>query len=110
MEVLLGEMKPPKVDWCAELERWEKTGLSAAAYCRERGLTYSTFGYYKRKKETAVRPQLVALGEFGRADHQALRPSGVAVRMDGSCCAVAVTRDFDEPTLLRVLAIVGQAR
>jgi hypothetical protein len=55
------------VDWIKHIESWRSSGLSQAAYCRQRGLNYRTFtvrlsAYRKNRKEThASRPATTAL-------------------------------------------------
>lgn len=44
------------VDWIKHIESWQSSGLSQAAYCRQRGLNYKTFtvrlsAYRKNRKE-----------------------------------------------------------
>jgi len=109
MEVVLGEVKPSHVDWEVELDSWEKSGLSGAAYSRERGLAYSAFGYHKRKRESMVPPQLVALTEKGGQDRAESKESGVVIGLEGSCYRVLVASGFDEKTLIRVLSLLAKA-
>lgn len=33
--------------WAGEIAKWEASGQSGIAYCREQNLKYSTFGYWK---------------------------------------------------------------
>ncbi|HLG20196.1 MAG TPA: hypothetical protein VI895_10345 [Bdellovibrionota bacterium] len=35
--------------WAEEITKWEASGKSALAYCRELNLKYSTFGYWRRQ-------------------------------------------------------------
>jgi hypothetical protein len=34
--------------WRARIEEWRGSGLSQSRYCRERGISLATFGYWKR--------------------------------------------------------------
>ena len=40
--------------WQRHLDRWERSGLSQAAFCRRHGLKPVTFSWWKRKLGTAV--------------------------------------------------------
>lgn len=47
------------VDWDQQIQAWQRSGLSQAAYCREQGLSYGTFTmrlsvYRKRMADAAV--------------------------------------------------------
>ena len=57
MEAVREQVETEGVNWEQELTRFEESGLSGAAYCRERNLRYSTFGYHKRKKDTVAKPK-----------------------------------------------------
>jgi len=38
-----------QAEWQHILERFEASGMTQAAFCREQGLSVSTFGYWKRR-------------------------------------------------------------
>ena len=40
--------------WQRHLDRWGRSGLSQAAYCRRHGIKAVTFGWWKRKLGAAV--------------------------------------------------------
>lgn len=43
--------------WQGHLDRWERSGLSQAAFCRRHGLKAVTFAWWKRKLGTGVASQ-----------------------------------------------------
>ena len=60
--------------WQGHIERWQQSGQSQQAYCREQDLSYFRFQYWRRK-----------LREHEQRDVQRTRPSGfVPVAADGS--------------------------
>ena len=43
-------------DWRSIFAEQEASGESGKAYCRARGIAYSTFGYWRRKLKNRQRP------------------------------------------------------
>jgi len=44
-------MSDRTVYWQGLIKSWARSRLSQAAFCRKRGLSYATFGYWKRRLE-----------------------------------------------------------
>jgi hypothetical protein len=78
--------------WQRHLDRWERSGLSQAAFCRRHGLKAVTFGWWKRKLTTA-RAHIRRRGAVaGRACSVARRADFVEVALSGAGMAeVAMT-------------------
>lgn len=53
--------------WEQQLTAWQASGLSAAAFCREHGLVYHQFIYWRHKLTQAPRLQADASSGFARA-------------------------------------------
>ena len=91
--------------WQEVVAAWEGSGLSQAAFCRERGLCLASFGYWRRRLREAV-------GEVGFAEvaigdlAEAAAGSGVRLVV-GDGVVVALDVGFDEMTLRRLLQVVG---
>jgi len=92
---------------------YETRGLSRIEFCRDRGLTLSTFNRYlkrsRARQAAAAGVNLVAL-EL-RGTHRAGRQredSGVAVALAGGR-RIEVARGFDGPTLIELLALLERA-
>ena len=75
--------------WQQQLAAWQATGQSGAAFCREHGLTYHRFCYWRRKLITAQLPQTTSSSGFARVvsaqspvveELSLSLPSGIAIR------------------------------
>ncbi len=108
MEAVREQVETEGVNWEQELTRFEESGLSGAAYCRERNLRYSTFGYHKRKKDTVAKPKLVALSPLNARPVGEQKPAGIGIRMDGVGYRITLRSGFDEETLLRALSVMAR--
>ncbi len=42
-------MTSKQAQWAGRVAQWRSSGLSQAAWCREAGLSLSSFGYWQRK-------------------------------------------------------------
>lgn len=93
-----------------KLERWSvvvaeraESGLSVAAFCRERGLAAWQFHYWRRR-----------LGEVAEASSGgfvevvvAAEEEGSGVRVEVGGVSIVVSRGFDQATLSAVLKVVA---
>jgi hypothetical protein len=43
------DTKQKQALWRARIDEWRESGLSQSRYCRERGISLATFGYWKRR-------------------------------------------------------------
>jgi hypothetical protein len=98
-------------------EAYRTSGKRRADFCRERGLTLSTLDYYLRRDRPAVgndagqqhagkvelaQQRLVPVRLVGLA---AAKPSGLVVEL-GNGRRIEVRADFDEASLLRLIALL----
>lgn len=71
--------------WQTHLDAWRQSGLSQAAYCKQHGLSLSSFGYWLHRRvepvrSTAALPILVAKPSL--ETHLEVRlPNGWSVRL-----------------------------
>lgn len=42
--------------WVAQVEAWQRSGMTQAAFCRARGLSVKSFGYWRRKQAQGLAP------------------------------------------------------
>lgn len=74
--------------WQTHLDAWRQSGLSQASYCKQHGVSLSSFGYWlhrraKSTSPTAAVPILVAKPSI--ETHLEVRlPNGWSVRLPGS--------------------------
>jgi hypothetical protein len=93
--------------WTSLLDEWKKSGLSAAAFCRERQLSESMFWFWKReiplrhrrnarsrsRRRAPVRlvpVRIVAEPSRKRVPIELIAPGGMTVRLSAGFDAVAL--------------------
>ena len=80
--------------WQTHLDAWRQSGLSQAAYCKQHGLSLSSFGYWLHRRaepvrSTAALPILVAKPSL--ETHLEVRlPNGWSVRLAASAESLQV--------------------
>ena len=105
--------------WQRHLDRWERSGLSQAAFCRRHGLKAVTFGWWKRKLATG-RTQIRRRGaDAGRASSVTRRTDFVEVAMSAGMAAYEVVlsrgvvlrlpADFDPDRVSQLIEVVRAA-
>ena len=106
--------------WQRHLDRWERSGLSQAAFCRRHGLKAVTFGWWKRKLATG-RTHIRRRGaDAGRASSMARRTDcveGALTRAGMAAYEVVLSpgvvlrlpADFDPDRVSQLIAVVKAA-
>jgi len=106
--------------WQGHLDRWARSGLSQAAFCRRHGLKAVTFGSWKRKLVTG-RSHIRRRGAgAGRASSVGRRTDFVEVAMTGAGMAayevvlsggvvLRLPADFDPDRVAQLIAVVESA-
>lgn len=84
MDKVTGKVVRAKTDWATLVEACEKSGQSAAVFCRERGIAYSLFLYHRGKiLKMRHGVQSIARSSLGMSIS---RTGGfIPVRVDESC-------------------------
>ena len=79
-------MQDKREQWRARVARWHDRSLSQAAYCREHGLSVSSFGYWRRRLRAAagdgagrVLPIVLAASPVETAPLRVQLPSGMSL-------------------------------
>ena len=49
------------LEWENHLKSWKRSGLSKAAYCRQKEISYHGFNYWKRRMEKSQPPSSITL-------------------------------------------------
>ena len=92
-----------RAHWREVMDAWRESGLSKAAFCRERGIGQHLFYYWQRRLGEGASP----VGEgFTRVEVVDPAASGVRLRLV-SGLVLELEPGFDEGTLARVLRVVG---
>lgn len=86
--------------WIPQVEQWRGSGLSAAAWCRENGIVYSQFLYWRQRIAQETGQPFIELTEA-----QDPRESGIEIETRGITLRLA--RGFDSTELLRCLQVIG---
>jgi hypothetical protein len=94
--------------WSSILDEWKASGLSGAAFCRERGITYWNFTAWKRRLQVVKENpcQFVAVEFEKDVDRQ---DCGVDVML-GQGLRLVLARGFDEEEMLRAIAALQGAK
>ncbi len=106
--------------WQRHLDRWARSGLSQAAFCRRHGLKAVTFGWWKRKLATGRAPIRRRGAVAGRASSVAFRRDFVEVAMTSAGMAayevvlsrgvvLRLSAEFDPDRVSQLIAAVESA-
>lgn len=102
--------------WRGHVAACEVSGASSAQYCREHGLSYSGYQWWKRELKrrdggVGTRPEGRAFAEV-RLPSSALPSVGLGALIEISVAGsrrIHVHPGFDEETLVRVVAVLERA-
>lgn len=86
--------------WITQVGRWKGSGLSAAAWCRENGVDYPQFLYWRERIAKRGAESFVEL-----TDAKSSEESGIELEAQG--VTVRLTKGFDSFDLLRCLRVIG---
>lgn len=116
--------------WSSHWAAWRSSGLSQRAYCREHGLSYSAFGYWRSRVNGRLSEVMAPTPTFipvlfetagncetlGSVDSSVYsvpigsgRGAGIEIRLAHGR-AIVVDGDFDDALLARVIRVVEQAQ
>lgn len=91
-------MQGKREQWSARVAQWRDSGLSQTAYCREHGLSVSSFGYWRRRLHAAagegvgrVLPIVVAASPADAASLRVQLPGGVWLHLSDQADPVRVS-------------------
>ena len=95
--------------WEAHIERWQHSGMTQKDYCRDNGLKWSTFHYWRKRIEELSAPvQLIQVGPVaGPAGKDPLEWSGLMLVI-GDHYKVQVGDEFSRATLARLVQTLVQ--
>jgi hypothetical protein len=97
-------------EWRRHVEAWAQGKQTQAAYCREHGLNYSLFIYWRRRlrqpEPTVVK--LVPVGLPRAWPNGGCTPARLKLIIDGRF-TLEINPGFDAPTLSQLIAVLGQA-
>jgi len=95
--------------WSEKIDKWNESGLSGAAYCRQEELDYSTFMYRVGKSRSKSVPKLVAVSPETKPRVSTRNDNhSVGIRIQIGSMMIEVPVGFDGPTLARIMTIVNQ--
>jgi len=93
------------------MEKWSASGLSQRRFCEERGISFSTFCYWRRRLrgESEVESQAPFIPVEIKPPNGARRPSHYEVRLE-SGARIRVPFDFESDSLLRLIDLLRGER
>ncbi len=84
----------------------EESGMSAAAFARERRIPVQRlYGAMRRNRRKTGKPEMEAFGEVSVVDAPEFQAAQVELKLP-SGVSICVTRDFDEVSLRRLLTVM----
>ena len=107
--------------WRRQLDRWERSGLSQAAYCRRHGLKAVTFSWWKRKLAAEVIHPREPRAKARRTSANLPRAEFVEVEVSGAAAmgsyevllshgrAIRLPADFDPQKVAQLITAVETA-
>ena len=92
--------------WRTLLARWQRSGLSVRAFCREEGLSEPSFYLWRRKLDQAhnIKPTFIPVHVVTDEDRQAASGSIEIVLANGR--SLRVGPGFDSPTLVKLVDLL----
>ena len=84
--------------WKERIKQYRESGISAARWCKEHGISFSTLRYHLYKKTLKADSKFVELKSEN---------SGLQLRIGSA--VLELSPDFDELTLKRFLAVLVKA-
>jgi hypothetical protein len=87
--------------WEGQLNSWKASGLTQAAYCREKNLGVRRFLYWKKR----IFPERPSATLVELPMRSVLADSPITVVVDGRC-RIEIDKGFDPETLEKVLRVV----
>lgn len=111
-------IKKKHESWPAIMSAWSRSGLSQKAFCRKRGIPFSTFQYWRYQRKVrengpvqknvqgsvpvSIPPPFLPVQVVQSHPVIEERHPGLTVLLPGGC-RIEVERDFDPETLRRIL-------
>jgi hypothetical protein len=96
--------------WAERVSKWQASGQSQAAFCREHGLNGNTFNYWKLRvlKQRPRQSLFQSVGKFTpvRVVSAAACAYEVSLR---SGHTIRIVSDFDEAVLRRLIGVLDEA-
>ncbi len=79
-------------EWERVIKEQRSSGLSIAAFCRERGVSDKSFGYWSRRlaERGASNGRFAAVGEAGKIE--LVFPNGVSVRVPSDISSASLEK------------------
>jgi hypothetical protein len=97
--------------WAEQVASWGRSGLSQAAFCQREGITYGTFGWWKRYLQKASGQQSRRRGRVPKASGPfvEVRLSGLSSTYEVVLAggrSIRVPSQFDPQVLSRLITAV----
>ncbi|EFL49106.1 putative transposase orf1 for insertion sequence element [Solidesulfovibrio fructosivorans JJ]] len=109
MAASAAEMGSKKAYWAGHIGRWQRSGLSQGAYCREHGLSQSSLGYWRKRlgatndREAASFVTIVPVPLLASAQpDMANAPEPLLVHV-GNAFRIEIRGDFVGPVLEKLV-------
>ncbi len=91
--------------WLDKIREWQVSGTSARSWALERGISPSTFGYWKKRLH-ATKSNSLQLNKDSFVEIQKDLSSDPGLTLEIQGVVVRVIKDFDSATLKRCLLLL----
>lgn len=92
--------------WIARMQDWHNSGLSGAAWCKEKEIAYHQFTYWKSRIDQSADQKLGPHSFVEIDDHP--ESSGIEVILANA--SIHLSKDFDSLTFLRCLQALRESK
>jgi hypothetical protein len=89
--------------WKEMLQEWHLSGLSGAAWCKEKGVAYIQFLYWRRRLEPSSSPK-PKFNPFIELEEES-NDTWIEISLEGA--HIRISKNFDRGALLFCLKVLG---
>lgn len=101
--------QPSNLEWENHLRSWKRSGLSKAAYCRRKEISYHAFNYWKKRLEKSQPPSSITLIKLEETEkitasfQQPLVTSRSSIRFWVKDFCIEVGDNFSKTSLIQLI-------
>jgi hypothetical protein len=99
------ELLSLRCEWETKLSEWRSSGKSGMSWCRESGVEYHRFLYWRKRLD---RPDAVGVG-FVEAEITDDHPGSAGIGLECGGVKIEVARGFDGELLAEVVRVLRRA-
>jgi hypothetical protein len=90
--------------WKEMLQEWHLSGLSGAAWCKQKEISYVQFLYWRKRLELSLLPKQTKSMSFIELPEESTE-TWIDISLEGA--KISITKNFDRGALLFCLKVFG---